>query len=122
MTFQGAERAALPVAIAAVLLMQALPVGDALEFRRTLLGAEPWRVITAHVVHVNWTHALINAAAIVVVARLMAPDLGARRQVLTLVAAAAAISIGLALTAVSPGIADSPAFCMDCSSPALRSG
>jgi len=102
MTFSGAERAALAIAIAA-LLMQALPVGDALEFRRSLLGAEPWRVITAHIVHVNWAHALINAAALVVVARLFAPDLGAQRQLLTLVAAAASISIGLAL--VYPGIA-----------------
>jgi rhomboid family GlyGly-CTERM serine protease len=101
MTFSVAERAALAIAIAA-LLIQALPVGDALEFRRHLLGAEPWRAITAHIVHINWKHALINAAAIVVVARLFAPDLGARRQLLTLVAGAAAISIGLAL--FYPGI------------------
>jgi rhomboid family GlyGly-CTERM serine protease len=102
MTFTRAERAALAIAIAA-LLMQALPVGDALEFRRPLLGAEPWRAITAHFVHVNWNHALINAAALVVVARLFAPDLAARRQLLTLVVGAAAISIGLALA--YPGIA-----------------
>lgn len=102
MTFSGAERAALVIAIAA-LLVQALPLGDALELRRQLLGAEPWRAITAHIVHANWKHALINAAAIVVVARLFAPDLGARRQLLTLAVGAVAISIGLVL--LYPGIA-----------------
>lgn len=102
MTFSGAERAALAIAIAA-LLMQALPLGDALELRRQLLGSEPWRALTAHIVHANWKHALINAAAIVVVARLFAPDLGARRQLLTLAVGAVAVSIGLVL--LYPGIA-----------------
>jgi rhomboid family GlyGly-CTERM serine protease len=48
-------------------------------------------------------HALVNALALLVVARLFAPDLRARRQLSVLLAAALAIS--LVLAAVYPGIA-----------------
>jgi rhomboid family GlyGly-CTERM serine protease len=102
MRLSAAERAALALA-AAMVLLQALPLGDLLEYRRPLLGAEPWRVLTAHLVHVNWPHALVNAAALVVVARLFAPDLGIARQQLVLAVSAVAISVGLALA--YPGIA-----------------
>lgn len=89
-----AERLALIIA-AAVLLLHASGLGDALEYRRALLASEPWRLITGHVVHINWPHALINAAALVIVARLFAPDLGASRQALVLVSAALLIGLGL---------------------------
>jgi rhomboid family GlyGly-CTERM serine protease len=102
MRLSAAERAALALA-AAVVLLQALPLGDVLEYRRPLLGAEPWRALTAHLVHVNWPHALVNAAALVIVARLFAPDIGIARQLLVLVVSAIAISVGLALA--YPGIA-----------------
>lgn len=97
-----AERCALAVA-ALALLLEALGVAEALEYRRALLAAEPWRLITGHIVHVNWVHALVNALALLVVARLFAPDLSARRQLSVLLAAALAIS--LVLAAVYPGIA-----------------
>lgn len=92
-------RAEIPALIGAALivLLQAVPAGDALEYRRALLAAEPWRVLTAHVVHLNWTHALVNAAAWLVLARLFAPEMGARRQVVCLLLAAAAVSAALAL-------------------------
>lgn len=97
-----AERCALAVA-ALALLLEALGVAEALEYRRALLAAEPWRLMTGHIVHVNWVHALVNALALLVVARLFAPDLRARRQPSVLLAAALAIS--LVLAAVYPGIA-----------------
>jgi rhomboid family GlyGly-CTERM serine protease len=97
-----AERCALAVA-ALALLLEALGVAEALEYRRALLAAEPWRLITGHIVHVNWMHGLVNALALLVVARLFAPDLSARRQLSVLLAAALAIS--LVLAAVYPGIA-----------------
>jgi rhomboid family GlyGly-CTERM serine protease len=97
-----AERCALAVA-ALALLLEALGVAEALEYRRALLAVEPWRLITGHIVHVNWMHGLVNALALLVVARLFAPDLSARRQLSVLLAAALAIS--LVLAAVYPGIA-----------------
>jgi rhomboid family GlyGly-CTERM serine protease len=78
--------------------LQAMPaVAAALAYQRDLLGTEPWRLVTAHLVHINWTHALINAATWWVLARLFAPDLSAWRQLITLGTSALFISLGLAL-------------------------
>ncbi len=89
------ERAAIALAILVVLL-HALSVASMLEYERSLLGSQPWRALTGHLVHVNWPHALINAAALVIVARLFAPDLGARAQTMALLVSALAISGALA--------------------------
>jgi len=83
---------------ALILLLQAMPsVQPQLEYRRGLLADEPWRLLTAHVVHINWTHALSNAGAWLVLARLFAPQLDARRQLLSLALGAAFTSLGLAI-------------------------
>lgn len=95
------ERVALGAAIA-LLALHALAAGERLEWRRGLLAAEPWRVVTGHLVHIGWLHALVNAIALVVVARLYAPDLGVRRQLAALAASALAISAALAW--LYPGI------------------
>jgi len=84
------------VAVSAVALA-ATGYAESLEYRRALLGAEPWRTLSAHLVHLNAQHAVINALALLVVARLFAPDLNALRQGVVLLVSALAISIGLAL-------------------------
>ena len=89
------ERVAIGIA-AVVLVLHASSAGAALEYQRAALFAEPWRVLTGHFVHINWPHALINAAALAIVARLFAADLDARRQVAALVVSAIAISVALA--------------------------
>jgi rhomboid family GlyGly-CTERM serine protease len=91
------------IGAALIVLLQALPAGEALEYRRALLAAEPWRLLSGHLVHLNWTHALVNAAAWVVLARLFAPELDARRQALCMLLAALFVSAALAL--VCPEIA-----------------
>lgn len=93
----GAEILALAGALV-LLLLHALPAaGSWLEYRYALLATQPWRALGAHLVHINWTHVGINAAAWYVVARLFAPDLSARQQALVLLLCALAISAGLAL-------------------------
>jgi rhomboid family GlyGly-CTERM serine protease len=88
---------------ALLLLLQAIPSAPpVLEYRRALLPAEPWRLLTAHFVHVNWTHALVNAGAWVVLAGLFAPQLGAKRQLLSFALGAAFVS--MALAAFNPAI------------------
>jgi rhomboid family GlyGly-CTERM serine protease len=89
------ERAAIGLALA-LLALHALAPGDALEYQRGALARQPWRVLTGHLVHINWPHALINAAALWIVARLYAPDLSATRQAIALAASALAISAALA--------------------------
>jgi len=96
-----AERSALGIA-AAVLLLHASGLGDAFEYRRAFLASEPWRLLTGHLVHINWPHALINAAALLIVARLFAPDLSAPRQWVILLSAG--VVMGLGLAALAPGI------------------
>jgi rhomboid family GlyGly-CTERM serine protease len=89
------ERAAIGLALA-LLAVHALAPGDALEYQRSALARQPWRLLTGHLVHLNWPHVLINAAALWVVARLYAPDLSATRQAIALAASALAISASLA--------------------------
>lgn len=108
MRLSAAERLALAGAMLLVLL-QMLTVGNApllaagaLEYRAATAFAEPWRLITSHLVHINWPHALINAAAWWVVARLFAPELPPWRQLAVL--GVAALAIGLGLAALHPTI------------------
>lgn len=94
------ERFALAGAVG-LLLLQALanfsaPVGAALEYQRAALAAQPWRLVTAHFVHINAVHVVINAAAWVVVAWLYAKELSARRQAIAVAVASVAITGGLA--------------------------
>ena len=80
-----------------LLLLQAMPgVLSTLEYRRAMLATEPWRLLTAHLVHINWTHASVNAGAWLVLARLFEPRLDAKRQLLSLLFGAAFISLSLA--------------------------
>jgi rhomboid family GlyGly-CTERM serine protease len=91
------ERLAIAGA-AAMLLLQATPAWHAaLEYRYGSMAAEPWRAASAHLVHLNWTHAGINAAAWVVVARLFAPELRAAFQLGVIALAGALIAVWLAL-------------------------
>ncbi len=90
-----AERVAVGLALA-LLVLHALAPGESLEYQRHRLALEPWRALTGHLVHINWPHALVNAAALWVVARLYAEDLGWRRQLVALFVSALAISGALA--------------------------
>jgi len=94
-TITAAERCALALA-AVALLLQAVDAGALLEYRRGLLVAQPWRLMSCHLVHINWMHALVNCVALVIVARLFAPELSALRQVAVLVVAAFVVGSGLA--------------------------
>lgn len=103
MKLSAAERLALAGALS-LLLLQALTTGaaplldaGALEYRAAAAFSEPWRLITGHLVHINWPHALINAAAWWVVARLYAPELPPLRQLAVLGASALVIGLGLAV-------------------------
>ena len=95
-SFSRAEFVAIVLALL-ILVLQAFSDLSQLEYRNTNSATEPWRWLTAHLVHVNWQHALINAVALWVVARLFALDLTVSRQLCALLTAALAISACLAL-------------------------
>ncbi len=73
-----------------------------LEYHADRVWAQPWRVFSAHLVHLSWAHVLVNAAAWVVVVRLFFKELTVLRQLVTLVVAG--IVIGCALPLLWPGI------------------
>jgi membrane associated rhomboid family serine protease len=83
---------------AAIVLLQAIAAAPAaLEYRAGLWLIEPWRLLGAHLVHVNWPHALVNGAAWWLVVRLFGGELGVLRQAIVLACAALAIDAGLAV-------------------------
>jgi rhomboid family GlyGly-CTERM serine protease len=96
LTLSRPERVATALALA-VLVLHALGTGDLLEYRVDAVITQPWRGLTGHLVHVSWAHALVNAAGLIVVARLYAEDLDVRRQVSTLLLSAVAITAVLAV-------------------------
>ncbi len=75
-----------------------------LEYQNTASTREPWRWLTAHFIHVNWQHALINAVALWVVARLFAPDLTSIASTVG-TGCGAALAISACLALLYPSIA-----------------
>jgi rhomboid family GlyGly-CTERM serine protease len=92
----------LGFALAAVCVGLLLPTlwGEAgrlaLRYDRTALGAgELWRLLTAHWVHLNLRHALVNALGLVLLWALFARDYSGRQWLLIVLASILAIDAGL---------------------------
>jgi rhomboid family GlyGly-CTERM serine protease len=67
-----------------------------LSYDRVALGAgEWWRVLTAHFVHLDWQHALLNALGLVLLWALFARDYSPGRWAAIYSVAAAGVSAGL---------------------------
>lgn len=65
----------LPLLVLFVLATELLLLGDVLEYRRPLLAAEPWRLVTGHFVHLSLLHAMLNGVALLLLGRLFADRL-----------------------------------------------
>lgn len=63
--------------------------------RAGLARGQWWRAVTAHLVHLDLRHALLNCGGLVLVWALFAPDYSPRRWLIVVLAAAAAIDAGL---------------------------
>ena len=88
--------------LAVAVLFQALGAGEALRWERGLLLAEPWRIVTSHLVHLGWVHLGLNALAAamlgVAIGRAMPPPAWLWSAAVSVVA----VSGGLAMW--SPGV------------------
>jgi rhomboid family GlyGly-CTERM serine protease len=69
--------AGVSLVILAVMAAQLFLPLEALEYRRGLVAAEPWRLVTGHFVHLTVVHALLNCVAFALLARLFSDRLNA---------------------------------------------
>jgi rhomboid family GlyGly-CTERM serine protease len=63
--------------------------------RAALAGGELWRLVTAHFVHLDFSHALLNCAGLTLMWALFARDYTPRQWLLVVAVALAAIDAGL---------------------------
>ncbi|MEN8159722.1 MAG: rhomboid family intramembrane serine protease, partial [Myxococcota bacterium] len=63
------------------------------------LFAEPWRLVTAQLLHAGFTHLLLNAAGLVILTGLLERQLGTARTALVLAASGLGAMIGCAVAA-----------------------
>lgn len=87
--------------LASVLLLLALSAAgaagrDRLQYERDALAHfQWWRLISAHLVHLGWRHALLNCAGLALLWMLFAREFSPRRWLWILLLATAAIDAGL---------------------------
>lgn len=92
------------VALAAILFqLSGTDVQHVLRYERNaILGGELWRVISAHVVHLGWPHALWNVAALIIIFMLFGRAMSDRRWgYVTLVCA---VGVAICLIAFNPEV------------------
>ncbi|HWN05795.1 MAG TPA: rhombosortase [Steroidobacteraceae bacterium] len=70
--------AGLSLVVTAVLAAELFLPAGMFEYRRALAAREPWRLLTGHVVHLGFLHALLNCVALVLIGRLFADRLTGR--------------------------------------------
>jgi rhomboid family GlyGly-CTERM serine protease len=98
---------ALFIAVAAVVCLGLALTGDAgrdwLQFDRGALESwQLWRLVSAHLVHLGWLHALLNVAALALIVMLFGDCL--RLRELLLAALIAALTIDGGLYFLSPAV------------------
>lgn len=93
-------RLGLALLAACLVLLLAALGGDAaraaLRYERAALASgELWRLLSAHLVHLNFRHAVVNVLGLVLLWALFARDYSARQWLIITLAAIAAIDAGL---------------------------
>ncbi|MGC4111381.1 MAG: rhombosortase [Nocardioides sp.] len=78
------------------------PVRDALSYDRAWLWSQPWRLLTAHFVHLDANHAALNGMGVVLMWALFARDYSPLRWLAIYLFSALCISVGLWLR--DPGV------------------
>jgi rhomboid family GlyGly-CTERM serine protease len=94
---------AIPIAIATIAtLLQATGGSETWRLARALALAEPWRLASGQLVHLGWTHMLMNLTGLGIVWALFGRDLQAWQWVGAILACGAGVSLGL--LCLSPGL------------------
>lgn len=94
---------AIPMALASIaVLLQATGSTESWRLERGLALAEPWRFISGQLVHLSWTHLLMNLTGLGIVWALFGRDLQAWQWAAAILACGAGVSLGL--LCLSPGL------------------
>jgi rhomboid family GlyGly-CTERM serine protease len=96
----GDGRRGLILAVLAAVLLLPSVMGEhgrvLLRYERGgIAGGEAWRLLTAHGVHLGWSHAALNALGLILMWALFARDYRPRHWVLIILASIIAIDAGL---------------------------
>ncbi len=93
------------VIVAIVLLLESggAPVRDALRLEGNAPGSgQAWRWLSGHLVHLGWSHALMNLAALVLIAWVFGSRFRAAHWLIITLGSVLAVDVGLLL--VGPGV------------------
>lgn len=86
----------MPAAIGALCVIAAgAGTEAALRYERALAATEPWRLVTAHIVHLGWAHLALNLAGLAAVWALLGALLRPAAWLAVLLACALGVSGGL---------------------------
>lgn len=55
------------VLVALSITFQGLGWMESLRYERALLGSEPWRLVSGHLIHLGWNHLLLNLAGLLLI-------------------------------------------------------
>ena len=88
--------------VVAILWIEFLLWGDALEYRRALLLSQPWRLFTGHFTHLSLLHAMVNCVALILLTKLFSERMRAWEQWTVLLGAP--IGISLVFWIAMPGL------------------
>jgi len=90
-----------PLAVVIVALaVGETPLRELLRYDRGLMGiVQPWRFISAHLVHLSWSHTLLNGAGLVLIGLLFQTRATLSEWWIALLLSVAAIDLGLLLWA-----------------------
>ena len=96
---KGLASITAPLIVVTAALMIAIggnSVEEALRYERdAVLGGESWRLLTGHLVHLDWGHLLVNIAGLALVWVFFGSALSPAFWVITLVVSALGVGLGL---------------------------
>ena len=101
---QTAHRWTLPLVLGALALVLQIAGGpETWRLERELIASQPWRLLSAHLVHLGWTHLALNLAGLAVLWALLASVMPPRHWAVLMLACGAGTTLGL--LAFSPEVA-----------------
>lgn len=98
--------AVAPLAVTATLVVGTYLAGPsaarALRLEASRVGFEPWRLLTGHLVHLTWQHALLNLGTLALFVAVLAPL--RRPRIYAAIAVCAALTVAFGILRLHPQV------------------